>query len=58
MSDFFSELNITKEIIKCADCGKFLDVKTSIYHFTPDTEFTHEESYWICKKCKHSQKTD
>jgi hypothetical protein len=43
---------------KCAHCGKFisLDNKNNHYIFTPDTDYSCEESYWICEKCDKENK--
>ena len=40
--------------IKCGHCGKFIahsKLKSSKYIFTPDSEYSVEEAYWVCRKC-------
>ncbi len=42
---------------KCGHCGKFIsykqlnEKKEVSFKFTPDTEFSSEEGYWIHNKC-------
>lgn len=36
---------------KCEICGKFRKWKELIPHFTPDTPFNSEDSWFECKKC-------
>lgn len=36
---------------RCAYCGKFRKWKDLIKKFTPDTHFTSEELYFVCRKC-------
>jgi hypothetical protein len=43
--------------IQCADCGQFISFKdiesgAAKYYFIPDTWFTAEDPFYICKKCK------
>lgn len=41
--------------IKCSICGRFIafkDIKNKcLFNFTPDTEFSSEESWYDHKKC-------
>lgn len=42
---------------KCADCGRFIpnvDIESASaeYHFTPDSEFSSEDCWYTCRKCK------
>lgn len=46
----------SKYAVKCQHCGKFISRKqiengTAKFHFIPDNEFGHEESYWEHIKC-------
>lgn len=38
--------------MKCSVCGKFRKQADLVYKFEPDTSFTHEDSWFECKKCK------
>lgn len=46
--------------IKCEYCGKFIsyeDVENgnAKHVFCPDSHFSGEATYWICKKCKEKE---
>lgn len=48
---------MNKDPIKCAGCGIFIKYqhiknKKSEQFYEPDTEYTCEEIYFICDKCK------
>ena len=36
---------------KCGTCGKFTKLKDLKVHYTPDTQFTHEEIWHECGDC-------
>lgn len=36
---------------RCEVCGKFKRLDNLIHEYTPDSAYSTEESYWICKKC-------
>jgi hypothetical protein len=36
---------------RCEVCGKYQRLDNLIHEYTPDSAYSTEESYWICKTC-------
>jgi uncharacterized protein with PIN domain len=42
---------VEKKYNRCEYCGQFLSPNTANFKFTPDSDYSTEESYFVCNKC-------